>query len=148
MERDSLLNTTLITNHTDATVVDIIDGYVDFLIANKYVGFENELKPHSERIEEVAAVLDHYDEELLSVKLPPYLISKMANFILQENSFGSQADESDNKILSKHQMKRRQQKEVSLINAVDYDDTGVNQIPPTRTQRIKDNTARLIIDLG
>lgn len=74
MERDSLLNTTLITNHTDATVVDIIDGYVDFLIANKYVGFENELKPHSERIEEVAAVLDHYDEELLSVKLPLSLI--------------------------------------------------------------------------
>lgn len=147
MERDSLSNTTF-NNYTVATVVDIIDGYVDFLIANKYIGTENELKPHSERIEEVAAVLDMYDEDLLSVNLPPYLLSKMANFILQENSFGSQADESDNKILSKHQMKRRQQNEVSLINAVDYDVAGVNQIPPTRTQRIKDNTARLIIDLG
>ena len=147
MERDSLSNTTF-NKYTVATVVDIIDGYVDFLIANKYIGSEKELKPHSERIEEVAAVLDMYDEELLSVNLPPYLLSKMANYILQENSFGSQADESDNKILSKHQMKRRQQNEVSLINAVDYDDAGVNQIPPTRTQRIKDNTARLIIDLG
>ena len=147
MERDSLSNTTF-NKYTVATVVDIIDGYVDFLIANKYIGSEKELKPHSERIEEVVAVLDLYDEELLSVNLPPYLLSKMANYILQENSFGSQADESDNKILSKHQMKRRQQNEVSLINAVDYDDAGVNQIPPTRTQRIKDNTARLIIDLG
>lgn len=145
MERDSLSNITLINK--DVTVVDIVDGYVDFIIANKYIN-ETELKPHSDRIEEIEAVLDLYDEELLSVNLPPYLLSKMANYILQENSFGSQSDEYDIKILSKHQMKRRQQKEVSLINAVDYDDAGVNQVPPTRTQRIKDKTARLIIDLG